>query len=73
MRQANGIDTLRAHIAAIEGVAARHAVLPFGVDTIDQRLPGGSIAAGALHEIAGSVDLAHGASATIFLRARWRG
>ncbi|GLI97032.1 ImuA family protein [Sphingobium sp. BS19] len=67
MRQSTVIDTLRGHIAAIEGVAARHAVLPFGVDTIDQRLPGGGIAAGALHEIAGSVDLADDASATIFL------
>lgn len=67
MQESTVIDTLRGHIAAIEGVATRHVVLPLGVDAIDQRLPGGGIAAGALHEITGSVDLADDASATIFL------
>ena len=34
---------------------------------IDRHLPGGGLAAGALHEIADSPDLADGASATVFL------
>ncbi len=61
------IDDLRARIAAIEGVCARHGVLPFGHDAIDRHLPGGGIMGGALHEIAGSPDLADDASATTFL------
>ena len=67
MRPASVIENLRAHIAQIEGVGARHAYIPFGVDAIDSRLPVGGIASGALHEIAGSPDLADDASATIFL------
>ncbi|HEX4693617.1 damage-inducible mutagenesis protein [Sphingomonas sp.] len=67
MRHTNIIAELRARIAEVEGVAARHAVLPFGVDALDRHLPGGGLAAGALHEILGSPDLADDASATIFL------
>jgi protein ImuA len=67
MRCATVIDNLRAQIARIEGISVRHAHIPFGLDAIDSRLPGGGIASGALHEIAGSPDLADDASATIFL------
>lgn len=61
------IADLRARIAGIEGVSARHAVLPFGVSAIDGRIPGGGIATGALHEVAGSAELADDAAATVFI------
>ncbi|KQM17200.1 damage-inducible mutagenesis protein [Sphingomonas sp. Leaf24] len=67
MRHHHVLEDLRARIAAIEGVGVRHAHLPFGDPLIDAALPGGGIAAGALHEIAGSPELADDASATIFL------
>ena len=41
------LETLRAAISRLEGV------LPFGVREIDSRLPGGGLALGALHEVAG--------------------
>jgi protein ImuA len=61
------LENLRAHIAQIEGVGQRHGHVPFGIEAIDRHIPGGGIAVGALHEIAGSPDLADDASATIFL------
>lgn len=61
------LDDLRARIERIEGTAAPRPSLPFGVDAIDSRLPGGGIVAGALHEISGGADMADDASATIFL------
>lgn len=67
MRSATVLDELRACIARIEGAATRHAFLPFGVAAIDGALPGGGIAAGALHEVLGGPDLADDASATVFL------
>jgi protein ImuA len=67
MRQSVVLENLRAHIAQIEGVGARHGTIPFGIEELDERLPGGGIATGALHEVAGSPDLADDASATIFL------
>lgn len=67
MRQNAVLAQLRARIAEVEGTAARHAAIPFGVDALDQKLPGGGLAAGALHEIAGSPELADDACATIFL------
>jgi len=67
MRHAAVFAELRARIAEVEGVGARRDVLPFGVAAIDQHLPGGGLIAGALHEVAGSPDLADDASATIFL------
>ncbi|KKC25015.1 ImuA family protein [Sphingomonas sp. SRS2] len=67
MRQSIVLEHLRARIAQIEGVGARHDAIPFGLSELDGRLPGGGIATGALHEIMGSPDLADDASATTFL------
>ncbi|ATE67880.1 MAG: damage-inducible mutagenesis protein [Microbacterium sp.] len=67
MRQSTVLEDLRARIARIEGVGVQREAIPFGIDELDQRLPGGGIAAGALHEMMGSPDLADEASATVFL------
>ena len=67
MHHSTIIEDLRAQIARIEEVGTRHASFPFGLEAIDRHLPGGGLAAGALHEIAGSPDLADDASATVFL------
>src|SRR4051794_19014872 len=67
MHKSRVLDDLRARIARIEGVGARHAHISFGIDAIDEHLPGGGIATGALHEIAGSPELADDACATTFL------
>lgn len=67
MRHDAVLAELRARIAEVEGGAARHSALPFGIAAIDRNLPAGGLAAGALHEIVGSPDLADDASATIFL------
>ncbi len=68
MRNASAIASLRAQIARIEG-QSRHegGVLPFGLPILDAKLPGGGLALGALHEVAGggpgTVD---GAAAALF-------
>lgn len=67
MRQSIVLEHLRARIAQIEGVGARHGAIPFGLSELDGRLPAGGIATGALHEITGSPELADDASATAFL------
>ncbi len=67
MRQSVVLENLRARIARIEGVGARHEAIPFGIEALDSRLAGGGIATGALHEITGGTDLADDASATVFL------
>lgn len=67
MRQAAILDQLRAAIARVEAVGARHAALPFGIPAIDERLPAGGLATGALHEVAGSEALSDDAAATVFL------
>ncbi|KAB0676298.1 ImuA family protein [Aureimonas leprariae] len=59
---------LRERVLRLEGRASRtRAALPFGVEAIDRRLPGGGLALGSLHEVAGggtgSVD---GAAAALF-------
>ena len=48
------IAALRAQIAALEGESSRdRAFLPFDVPELDARLPGGGLALGCLHEVAG--------------------
>lgn len=72
------IADLRDRIAALEGgIAKRKVCLPFGAPEIDDALPGGGLAYGALHEIAGggsgTVD---GAAAALFaagIAARTKG
>jgi len=62
------IDILRQRIRRIEaGNRVSCGFLPFGVGEIDERLPGGGLALGALHEVAGGADGAlHGATAALF-------
>lgn len=69
--QDEAIAALRARIRRIEqGRAAgdRHrAVLPFGLPALDDHLPEGGLARGALHEImGGGPDAPHGAAAALF-------
>ena len=71
-------EHLRAEIARIEGAGrTRKDVLPFGVERIDARLPGGGLALGALHEVAGGGDgVVHGTASALFaagVAARTRG
>ena len=48
------LPQLRERIGRIERLAATvHGILPFGSAEIDQALPGGGLARGALHEILG--------------------
>ena len=64
------LDALRAQVRAIESVASPGADshLPFGVPAIDERLAGGGLARGALHEAAGaSAGLGDDAAATLFV------
>ncbi|HXW71018.1 MAG TPA: damage-inducible protein [Methylocella sp.] len=72
------LEELRARIRRLEGVSGRRqAVLPFGIEAIDRHLPGGGLALGALHEVAGGGNGAiHGAAAALFaagIAARTRG
>lgn len=72
------IADLRARIAGLErGHARGRTVLPFGVPEIDRVLPGGGLACGALHEVAGGgagvVDGAASASFAAGLAARTAG
>ncbi len=78
MRPEPNIDALRDQIARIEGRPARKGrTLPFGIEVIDSRLPGGGLALGALHEVAGGGNGAvDGAAAALFsagIAARSRG
>jgi hypothetical protein len=72
------VAALRERIRCLEGGARhRRAVLPFGIKAIDERLPEGGLALGALHEVAGGGDGAiDGAAAALFaagIAARTRG
>jgi hypothetical protein len=72
------IEALRERIRCLEGGAKdRRAVLPFGIKAIDERLPEGGLALGALHEVAGGGNGAiDGAAAALFaagIVARTRG
>ena len=62
------VEELRERIQRLEGAAARRrAVLPFGIKEIDRHLPGGGLALGALHEVAGGGNGAlDGAAAALF-------
>jgi protein ImuA len=63
------IEELRVRIRAIErgGGRAASGVLPFGVAAIDQVLPGGGLALGGLHEVAGGgMGAIDGAAAALF-------
>jgi protein ImuA len=73
-----GIEELRERIRRLEGAAGRRRlVLPFGLKAIDRHLPGGGLALGALHEVAGGGHGAiDGAAAALFaagIAARLRG
>src|ERR1019366_9110661 len=59
---------LREQIQCLKGVPPRaRSVLPFGIETIDSRLPGGGLALGALHEVAGGGNAAiDGPAAALF-------
>lgn len=62
------LDALRRQVRLLE-TAERPGrdVLPFGLAELDARLPGGGLAIGALHEVAGGADGAlHGAAAATF-------
>lgn len=67
------IADLQARIAHLEGGAGRpRAALPFGLAALDRLLPGGGLALGCLHEVAGGGDettdgAADGAAATLFV------
>ncbi len=71
-------ERLRTEIARIEGVGrTQRQVLPFGVASLDARLPGGGLALGALHEVAGGGEgVIDGAASALFaagIAARTRG
>lgn len=72
------IAELRERIARFEGGGARaRTVLPFNVEEIDGKLPGGGLALGSLHEVAGGGNGAvDGAAAALFsagIAARTKG
>src|ERR1700712_1179395 len=76
--QSPAILRLRGQIQRLEGVPSRaRAVLPFEIEAIDSRLPGGGLALGALHEVAGGGNAAvDGAVAALFaagIAARTKG
>src|ERR1700761_82224 len=71
-------EALRAEIAKIEaGGRAGKGVLAFGIPELDQRLPGGGLPLGALHEVAGGgAGAVDGAASALFaagLAARTQG
>jgi protein ImuA len=72
------IAELRGRIARLEGGMGRVCdIMPFGITEMDSRLPGGGLALGALHEVAGGGNGAvDGAAAALFsagIAARTRG
>lgn len=72
------IAALRARISQLEGEGARRRdVLPFGIPSLDSRVPGGGLALGCLHEVAGggngAVDGAAAASFVAGIAARTQG
>ncbi len=78
MGSSPAIDLLREKIRRLEAADRPAAgVLPFGLAAIDVRLPGGGLALGALHEVAGVGNgVLDGAAAALFvagIMARTRG
>ena len=69
-RNALGIEDLRATVARLErnrDTPQAPPPLPFGLPDLDDALPGGGLARGALHEMAGTgADIQHGAAAALF-------
>jgi protein ImuA len=68
LRPEPAIESWRAQKEKIEGRTLRaKSVLPFGIAEVDARLPGGGLARGALHEIAGGgFGAVDGAAAALF-------
>lgn len=65
------LSALRAQVTALEQGGRQHvaeeAVLPFGIEAIDQHLPGGGMSLGAVHEIsAAGPEVEQGACAALF-------
>lgn len=61
------VAKLRQQIQTLDGSQSRAGALPFGLSEVDRRLPGGGLAMGALHEIAGDARGAvDGAAAALF-------
>jgi protein ImuA len=62
------LEDLRARVGLLESPPLRaRGVLPFGLSSIDGKLPGGGLAMGALHEVAGGGNGAvDGAAAALF-------
>lgn len=69
MSKAAVIADLRERISHLDGLASRKAgILPFGVPAMDDHLPGGGLAFGALHEVAGGgAGVVDGAAAALFV------
>ena len=68
MKTSPALACLRAQIGRLEaGSRPDGAVLPFGIAEMDEHLPGGGLALGALHEVTGGGNGAvGGAAATLF-------
>lgn len=72
IRSSRLLEDLRERIAHIEmNVTRRTTTLPFGVPEMDERLPGGGLAYGGIHEVpvGGTVD---GAAAIAARTRGWR-
>jgi protein ImuA len=64
------LDDLKARIGRLGQLvkAVDRAVIPFGIGAIDDRLPNGGLALGALHEVSGGgPDVEHGAAAALLI------
>ncbi|WP_040409959.1 ImuA family protein [Asticcacaulis sp. AC402] len=63
-----GLAELRQHIQMLEGSRRAAGALPFGIERIDTRLPGGGLTLGAVHEVAGrDQGVVDGAAAALFV------
>jgi protein ImuA len=65
--QRSAVEDLRRRAERLAAPRRGREALPFGIQEIDRALPGGGLAVGALHEVAGGGDGAvHGAAAALF-------